>query len=288
MTRTSDQPSEFLVDRVLARLGFTARPQPDLSGLKALYGAWCRHVPFDNVRKIVHLRGSTPGPLPGTSAADFFEAWLTHGTGGTCWAGNGALERLLVALGFDARRGIGTMMAAPNLPPNHGLVTVRLDGVDHLVDASILHGEPLPLANGSPTRIEHPAWGVECRRDGERWNVHWRPLHQLGGFVCRIEQLTSEPGEFAERYERTRGWSPFNYELHIRRNREAGCVGLVFGKRVEIDADGRATERAIDDFQRRRLLVEELGVSEEMATAIPADVPTPPPPGSRAAGVSPQ
>jgi uncharacterized membrane protein len=66
-------------------------------------------VPFDNVRKLIALRLAHAPPLPGTYAADFFEHWLAHGTGGTCWSSSNALQMLLVALGFTTRRIAGSM-----------------------------------------------------------------------------------------------------------------------------------------------------------------------------------
>jgi len=121
--------SEQLVERVLTKLGVAARPDPALEVLRLIYAAWCRRVPFDNVRKLIHLRAGNFGPLPGSTGEDFFEAWLKHGTGGTCWPGAGALQTLLASLGFAATRGIGTMLAAPNLPPNHGSVLLLIEDV---------------------------------------------------------------------------------------------------------------------------------------------------------------
>ena len=39
-----------LVERVLSALGFSRAPAPELEGLARVYAAWCRRVPFDNVR----------------------------------------------------------------------------------------------------------------------------------------------------------------------------------------------------------------------------------------------
>src|SRR5688572_175456 len=97
---------------VLARLGVD-RPEPDLAGLRRVYAAWCQRVPFDNVLKLVHLAAGRAGPLPGSTADDFFRSWLAHGAGGTCWAGNGALHDLLAALGFAATRATATMLSTP-------------------------------------------------------------------------------------------------------------------------------------------------------------------------------
>ena len=134
-----------LLERVLSKLGLSEPPSPTLEGLRTLYPAWCRTVPFDNIRQLMHRRSHDPSPMPGGDATEFFEAWLGYGTGGTCWAGNGALHAVLVSLGFEAIRGMGTMHAAPEAPPTHGTVVVTCERSRYLVDASILHGAPLPL-----------------------------------------------------------------------------------------------------------------------------------------------
>lgn len=270
-----------LLERVLTRLGLSDRPAPDLQGLQTLYAAWCRKVPFDNVRKLIHVSNRDPGPLPGDDATDFFEAWLRYGTGGTCWAGNGALHALLVALGFGARRGVATMLVAPDLPPNHGTVLVDCDGARYVVDASILHGEPLRLDEHMTTGVEHPAWGVRCRKRDGHWYIRWRPLHQPEGLDCRIDHLCASRERFREQHEQTRPWSPFNYELTARLIRGDAVVGAAFGRRVELDAAGGVSRQRLDADRRLRLLVDELGMQEGIVQRLPPDTPTPPPPWSR-------
>jgi N-hydroxyarylamine O-acetyltransferase len=281
--------SDAMVDRVLAKLELTGRPEPTLAGLSAVYSAWCRHVPFDNIRKLIHLRRRDAGVLPGDNAVDFLDAWLRFGAGGTCWAGNGALSALLATLGFDARRGVGTMLVAPNLPPNHGTTTVLLDARRYLVDASILHHEPLlldalpplpepPPAAGRPAAAHHPAWSAAGHwRDGH-WHIRWRPLHKLDGLDCRIDRFDVEADTFRQFHEQSRAWGPFNYELYVRTNREAAVIGAAFGRRVEIDASGAAVQRPLQTSERIRFLVEEVGIDEELAAMVPLDLPTPPPP----------
>jgi N-hydroxyarylamine O-acetyltransferase len=139
-----------LLERVLAKLGLSEPPSPTLEGLRTLYPAWCRTVPFDNIRQLIHRRSHDPSPMPGGDATEFFEAWLVYGTGGTCWSGNGALHALLLSLGFEATRGLCTMLVAPDIPPNHGSVLVMYEGSRYVVDASILHSEPLRLAPDAP------------------------------------------------------------------------------------------------------------------------------------------
>lgn len=278
---------EELMERVLTKLGLTTRPGPDLEGLRAIYDAWCRKVPFDNVRKLIHVRARNGDALPGTTAEDFFEAWLKFGTGGTCWSGAGACQRLLKTLGFDAVRGIGTMLVVPNLPPNHGSVLVRFDGAHYLVDCSILHGEPLWLDESGETRVDHPAWGVQCARRDGRWHLAWRPLHKPDGFECRFERFGADHQEFVEFYEKTRPWSPFNYELSVRINRGDNVVGAGFGNAVILHGDGSTRSWRVSTEERNRLLIEDIGISEEIVRHLPADTPTPPPPSSQTAARSP-
>src|SRR5262249_49446497 len=143
-----------LVEAVLVRLG-VERPAADLEGLRAVYGAWCGAVPFENTLKLIHVFEEVPGPLPGSTTDDFFRSWLEHGTGRTGLAANGALHDMLAALGFEVERAIATMMPSPDVRgPNHGSVVVTLDGDRWITDASILSGEPIRIAppgEGDPT-----------------------------------------------------------------------------------------------------------------------------------------
>ena len=275
------QLPENLVDRVLERLGQARRPDPTLEGLRVLYSAWCRRIPFDNVRKLIELRSAGPRMLPGSGAEDFFESWLKYGTGGTCWSGAGACHALLTSLGFDAGRGVGTMLIVPSLPPNHGTVVVAFARELYLVDCSMLHGEPLQLAENSA--VTHRAWGVSCSRRDDRWHISWRPLNKVEGLVCRLESVAASAENFAAWYEATRSWSPFNYELCARINRGNAVIGTAFGHLVSLHGDGSVSREPIGHEERLRLLVESFGISEEIARRLPADIPTPPPPWSASA-----
>ena len=275
--------TEALTERVLDGLGFSCRPEPTMESLRAIYAAWCRKVPFDNVRKLIHLHEQDAAPFPGTEADDYLESWLAHRTGGTCWAGSNALFSLLAMLGFEVDRCIATMLVAPHLPPNHGSVRVRLGGQYYLVDTSILFGEPLLLSEGGETQVAHPAWGVHgVIRDG-LWHVRWRPLHKTDGFECRYDRFGAELPEYRRRYEDTRGWSPFNYQVTARINRGDEVIGLAFGNAITLRADGSVDVRPADDAERRRVLIADFGMSEALIARLPRDRPTPPPPGSKTA-----
>lgn len=269
-----------LADRVLEAFGLSTRPAPDLAGLATLYDAWCRHVPFDNIRKLIAVRAADPAPLPGDDPAEFLSQWLEHRVGGTCWAGNGALCALLEQLGFDARRGVATMLVAPDIPPNHGTVVVDLAEGRFVVDASIMYVEPLRAEPGVEAHVAHPVWGVTGRWRDERFAINWRPMLREDRIDCRVDEWSVDVPRFRAQHELTRAWSPFNFELTFNLVRGDARIGVGNGLGRRIDGSG---ETAFPLTDRVAFLVETCGVSEAMARRVPEDVPMPPPPGSRTA-----
>ena len=264
------------VAAVLDKLGVD-RPAPDLDGLRAVYSAWCGAVAFDNVLKLIHLADERSGLLPGSTAETFFEAWLEHGTGGTCWSGNGALHDLLDALGFDVARAIATMLSSPEArEPNHGSVIATVDGERWIVDASILSGQPIRI----PDAGEPPTGGPLPRFEWLEAHpaVVWRTATAPEGFPCRIERIGADATEWDERHQRTSGWSPFNYQLNARVLRSGASVGVARGERFTVEPDGAVSTCELRAGERVRFLVEELGISEEIALQVPDDRPLPPRP----------
>ncbi len=272
-----------LADRVLDKLGLAERPTIDIEGLTKVYKAWCRNVPFDNLRKLIHLSANDPRPLPGSTPEDFFQAWLVHNTGGTCWSANGALHALLASLGFQTIRGIGTMMVSPNLPPNHGTVLVDLDDIRYLTDASILHDAPLPLDLAMIASLERRRPQIEVTLTNDKWHIWWRPLHILSGIQCRIDSFPATLSDFQQRHEETRSWSPFNYQLVSRKIVDDRSVGIGYGRWVELPSDDHALTIELNAADRAKQLIEALGYSEEIVSQLPADRTTPPPPWSTTA-----
>ena len=264
------------VAAVIEKLGVD-RPTPSLAGLRTVYAAWCELVPFDNVLKLVHLSEGRPGLLPGSTSESFFEAWLEHGTGGTCWAGNGALHDLLEALGFDVAPALATMLSAPGtVGPNHGTVIADVGDGRWIVDASILSGEPIryPRPKESQTVGLLPA---SVWLNG-RPTVLWRTLAAPEGFPCRIDRIPDDAEEWDALHQRTAVWSPFNFGLNARTLRGAASVGIASGMRFTIDRSGLLSTTRIDRDGRIRFLVDELGISEEIASRVPDDCPMAPRP----------
>ncbi len=264
-----------LVDAVLERLGLPGAPAADRAGLERIYAAWCQSVPFDNVLKRLWLEEKWPGRLPGSTPVDFFRDWIEYRTGGTCWAGNGALFGLLRELGFRVELGIATMMAAPDTPgPNHGTVVVSLGEGRFVADASILSGAPLQLP--APGEIPPPASSLPAVQIVEgRLAIMWRSVRAPEGFPCRIERIGVGEEDFDALHQHTATWSPFNYATSARLNRGAEAVGYGAGQIYRIAPAGQVTAEPADRTAMIRFLVEVLAIDGSVADRLPEDRPVP-------------
>lgn len=227
-----DVLSAPLRDRVLRRFGLARPPAPDFEGLLDLYGAWCDHVPFDNVRKVVALLNGRE--LPGLTVEDFFESWLVLGAGGTCWPGSNALHGLIRSLGFDVRRGAGSMRDLG--PINHATNRVVLDGATWLVDSSMLTVEPLPLSDD--VHIGKGYFGAEVEPEAGS-HVVWVDFPpQPSALPCRLLPHSISYSFHLDGYERSREKSAFNRRLYARRNYPGEKRILVGNRRVSKTAAG--------------------------------------------------
>jgi len=199
-----------LQELVLERLGFQSQPTVELAGLQAIYRAWCAHVPFDNVRKMIALRSGPNCPLPGGHAIPFFEGWLADGTGGTCWPTSNALFELLRSLGFAACRITGSMRDLGSV--NHASVKVALDGREWLVDSSLLSNVALPL-NDEAFIHDDPVFSAQVEPD-DSTHVVWSHTPPNSTWLpCRLSQATASHASYLARYEESRVRSPFNQRL---------------------------------------------------------------------------
>ncbi len=265
-----------LVERVLARLGLARRPAPDLAGLNGLYAAWSAAMPFDNAQKRVWLAGGAGAEFPGAAPAGFFEAWLAHGTGGTCWAVSGALLSLLAALGFRARPVSGRMVVGQveEEPDSHGSLVVTLDGRDYLTDGAFQGFEPLALAADAPSRTRPGLHAMSARPTAAGFEVSWYPGHRRDApFLYRAGREAVDHAFFRARLDHYLGAGPFKDWLYICVRRPRSILTLRRGRRYAVAGDGAVSVREMTPCERPAALVDEFGLSEEIAAAIPADAP---------------
>ena len=261
-----------LVEQVLHRMGFSHRPDADLAGLSAIYGCWCRKVPFDNIQKRLFYSGPAEGSVPGHNSADFFQKWLAFGTGGTCWANSHAIHDLLAALRFDVVRCAGTMLTSPEaVGPTHGTVIATIDHRQYLVDGSMLTEKPLLMEPGISKEARHPAERLRVEHREGYWHVFWYSAHRPDGIWCRIERIDVPLADFNQYHERTRSFSRFNSSLYIRMNRPSSTLTIASGERMVIGTDGQLSSTPLSDEERTQSLVDDFGIAEELAARLPAD-----------------
>jgi hypothetical protein len=81
---------------------------------------------------------------------------------------------------------------------------------------------------------------------------------------------------FVSPYDRSanaEGFSPFNNQLYFSRHFEDSILTIHRGKKISVAADGSVTSAEVDDALAREVLVEEFGISEAAAYALPEDDP---------------
>jgi N-hydroxyarylamine O-acetyltransferase len=262
--------SPALTEAVLGKLGFSSSPDPDRAGLDAVYSAWCRRVPFDNLVKRIHLASGSRARIANGPPDAFFDSWLRHGTGGTCWPSAGGLHALLVALGFDARRGSAAMYDNFTGPIHtHASTLVRLDRQLWWVDSSMLTNAPLPLIPNEATRHDDPVSPVWSEPVDDLWRIWWTGAIDGKEIGCLLLDADVTAEHYLVRYEASRDMSPFNTALYTTHNTPDGRVSLALGARFERTADGITSTGLGDD--RDRILIEEFGYSEAIVAQLPPD-----------------
>jgi arylamine N-acetyltransferase len=266
-----------LVERVLARLGLRQRPALDLGGLNALYGAFCGNVSFDNVQKRIWFAGPQTTPLPGGDPNEFFSNFLKHGTGGTCWPLNGALYALVRAVGFDARRIVGSVIV-DGYPQgaNHGSVLVVLDGTNYLVDAWMASFKVLPLVPGKPSSTGqgiHDIRAVPTEKSFEIISYAGFDREHPLPFRLEPEYDPVDHAFFLARAERTKVVGFFNDAIFVTRHFSDSILTLGRRSKFHVAANGTLTKTEPTEAERRKTLIEEFGLSEEIVEAIPPNVP---------------
>lgn len=271
--------SADLVERVLEKLALTSPPTVDLSGLNRLYAAFSVQVPNDNIQKRIWLAGDQRLPVTGGDPVEFFENWLAYGTGGTCFPANGALFALLRAIGFDALRISGSvLMEGIEQDGNHGSVLVRLGDADYLVDAQLAALTALPLVPGQPVSTGSGIHDISAVPSPDGFDVLWYPGSNRRTALVMRPDLARGPvdhGFFLDRYAlsalRHRKRSPFNEALFIARHFPQSIVVVGRKNKIEVNKDNTVTVSEITVAERAQILIDELGISEEIVKRIPPD-----------------
>jgi arylamine N-acetyltransferase len=271
--------SAELLNRVISKLGLPGRPSLDLAGLNATYAAYSGHIPNDNIQKRIWLAGDKSRPVTGGDPTQFFESWLAHGTGGTCFPSNGALCELLCGLGFEAWRILGAVtMEGIEQDGNHGTVLVRIDGANYLVDAQLAAFAALPLIAGVSASTGRGIHDISAVPRGDEFEIQWYPgSNRETPMITRLDLKRGPVNQdvFLSQYAlsalRDRRRSPFNEALFIGRHFADRILNVGRKTRTEIFADNVVRKQEITLDERAQILVDEFGISAEIVRAIPPD-----------------
>ncbi len=268
-----------LLERVLTKLCLTERPEPDLDGLNTLYGAMSGNISNDNIQKRIWFSGRQSSPVTGGSPIEFFENWLLHGTGGTCFPINNAMCTLAHSIGFDARRVAGSIiMEGFELDANHGSVLVNLDSIDYLVDAQIAAFKALPIVRDRAACTGTGIHDINAVPVDDGFHVLWFAGHnreQPVPFHLTSQYDPVDSDFFITQYglSTSNSRSPFNESLYISRHFNDSILTLGRRNKITVAHDNTMTTIELTDEERRKVLVEEFGISEESVDALPPDVP---------------
>lgn len=256
-------------ENILEAFGFSSIPEPSLESLHAIYKAWSRKVGYDNVQKRVYFARGGTGPFPVADPNDFVDSFLTHGTGGSCWVVAETYFGILHHVGYDVRRVAGQMLECDDpMKPNHGTVIVTMDGVEYVADPSMCGEEAIPLVPGEASAAQSKAHGLWSTGDGNYW---WRPGHSRVAIEYTTQFDPCSYDYFVERYEKTKEFSLFNHVLYARKNVDEGIVTIGRGNLIRVDLEGELTAEPLGQDDIVRVLVDDMGMSEEIVSQIPPD-----------------
>ncbi len=268
-----------LFECVLMKLGLTEQPGIDLVGLNTLCAAFSGNVSNDNIQKRIWFAGEQTTPVTGGNPIEFFENWLAHGTGGTCYPINNAIYTLARALGFDARRIAGSnIVEGFDTDANHGSMLITLEGIDYLVDAQFAAFEALPLMPGQAASTGKGIHDIEAVPVEDGFHVLWyaghnreQPIH----FHLTPKYDPVDHAIFLTLYERStsNSRSPFNESLYISRHFSDSILTVGRKNKITVSSDNNVTTTELTDEERQKVLIEDFGISEQTVNTLPPDVP---------------
>jgi len=246
------------VARYLALLGLDA-PRPDLETLRRLNRAHLAAVPFENVTAILRRRAHLGRPVPPPDPEALLAAWEEGRGGALCFEAAAMLERLLPALGFQAR----VVLADISSPGSHQALLVEVEGQRFLVDAG--NGAPFfdPIPLDAPSEVRRA--GLSYRFRPGAGPDSWVQDRLIGGTwqpFCRYDLGPADPAQREAAYQRNHtpdgGWIVGT--LTLIRCREEEVLVLRDDEFTRISAAGKRSERIPDPADRARLAATAFGL----------------------------
>ncbi len=176
------------VHAYLARIGLTERPEPNLSGLRALHRAHLTAIPYENLD--VQL-GRTVTTSPDAAVVKVVE----RRRGGWCYEMNGTFGWALKELGFDVTRATGAVMReamGDAAEGNHLVLKVALAEGTYLADVGFGDGPRDPI-RVTPGAFQSAGFEFGLNRIDDRW---WRLTNHPHG-AAKSFDFNIEPADEA-------------------------------------------------------------------------------------------
>ena len=252
-----------VAEKVLKRFAINLPLIPNEEGLTKLYRGWCRNIPFDNFWKRLKLNKQEFSDQDQINANQFFEIWLQHGLGGTCWTTANAMCELLKHLKFDVRVITGSMgdMGAVN----HGSLLVSFnDGKEYIVDTSILNEQPIKIDG---VHIENPVHPIQLYNESEAIKIIFEHCTKREPMPCAINKDIISREQIAEFYETSLENSLFNDCVYIRKNEE-GIIHSIVGTTYYTKSGNTLGKKKLNEEERKEVLVNIMGLSKEIVAHV--------------------
>ena len=127
--------------------------EPGLEYLQELMIAYCTHVPWESLSRIVKKSLCKKPEDCLRTENEFWSQSFTYGTGGTCYESNWAFYKLLKSLGFDAYLTVNKIADKSSV---HAATVVTLNRSGYIVDIGYPLYAPIPILENQTGYVNHP------------------------------------------------------------------------------------------------------------------------------------
>ncbi|WP_159090741.1 arylamine N-acetyltransferase [Aquimarina aquimarini] len=249
--------------RVLKKLELSEKIEPTLENLQMIYLQWCRNVPFDNFWKRLHLNNNRFSEQKQINANVFFDIWLTHGLGGTCWVTSNALFHLLKFLGYNIHFITGSMGDIEGT--NHGSIIVLLNKKQYMVDTSMLNEEPISLKEKKNS--SHSLHPINILLSGGEMSLLFELCNSKNKMTWTITSNEVGFDKIEHLNQISMITSLFNDCVYIRKNSKDAIYSII-GNTFYIKTADKTAQEVLGNKEIEKKLKEVMGFSEEIVEHI--------------------
>lgn len=147
-----------MTDQILQHLKLKKSP-PKLVYLQELITAYCTHVPWESISKIVRKNFCSDPAKCLRLENEFWTSAFDYGTGGTCYESNWAFFYLLQRLGF---KGYLTINKVQDKSSVHSAIIIFINGDKYLVDVGYPLYGPIPVVDQTVTTLDNLLINYRC------------------------------------------------------------------------------------------------------------------------------